>query len=91
MNSTGVKGPLAWVQRLPWALLILGSLTLGLAPFFPEPHLVEKLRMLFQGELVRPLDIFDLCMHGAFPALLLLRVVLHLRGGQRADAPSGED
>lgn len=81
---------MGWVQRLPWSLLILGSLTLGLAPFFPEPHLVEKLRMLFQGELVRPLDIFDLCMHGAFPLLLLLRLVLHWRDGQQAGGPSGE-
>lgn len=80
MNGPGIKGPLGWVQRLPWSLLVLGSLTLGLAPFLPEPHLVEKLRMLMQGELVRPLDIFDLCMHGAFPVLLLLRIGLHWRG-----------
>ncbi|MDZ7750518.1 MAG: RND transporter [Gammaproteobacteria bacterium] len=91
MNIPGVTGPLSWVQRIPWPLLILGSLTLGLAPFFPEPHLLEKLRMLVQGELVRPIDIFDLCLHGAFPLLLLLRVALHLGGGQRAGAPSGED
>ncbi|MAT65167.1 MAG: RND transporter [Gammaproteobacteria bacterium] len=68
-----------WLQRLPWAVLIIGTLTLGLAPFVPEPHLVEKLRMLFQGELSRPIDIFDLVMHGAFPALLLGRVILALK------------
>ena len=68
-----------WLQRLPWAVLIIGTLTLGLAPFVPEPHLVEKLRMLFQGELSRPIDIFDLVMHGAFPALLLGKAALAVR------------
>ncbi len=57
-------------DRLPWAPLILISLLLGLAPFQPEPHLVEKLRMLIHGQLLLPLDIFDLVMHGA-PLLLL--------------------
>ncbi len=64
-----------------WPILVIGSLTLGLAPFFPEPHLVEKLGMLFRGELVRPVDIFDLLMHGAFPALLLAKLLF----GRRAE------
>ena len=63
------------LDRLSWGLLILGTLTLGLAPFAPEPHLLEKLRMLFSGTLYRPLDIFDLCLHAAFPALLMLRLL----------------
>jgi hypothetical protein len=62
-----------WLDKLPWDILIVGSLLLGLAPFYPEPHLVEKIRMLFQGTLSRPLDIFDLLMHGALPLLLLLK------------------
>ena len=67
-----------WLQRLPWSVLVIGTLSLGLAPFVPEPHLLEKLRMLFQGELSRPIDIFDLVLHGAFPALLLGRIGLVL-------------
>jgi hypothetical protein len=63
-----------WLDNLPWTVLILGSLLLGLAPFFPEPHLVEKIRMLWQGTLSRPIDIFDLLMHAAFPLLLLLKI-----------------
>lgn len=43
----------------------------ALAPFFPEPHLLEKLKMPKAGVLKRPLDIFDLCMYAA-PLLLLL-------------------
>jgi hypothetical protein len=51
--------------------LIILALLLGLSPFVPEPHLVEKLRMLREGTLSRPLDIFDLFFH-LTPALLLL-------------------
>lgn len=60
-----------WLDRLPWPTLLLAALLLGLAPFSPEPHLWEKLKMLAAGELKRPIDIFDLVMHGA-PLLLLL-------------------
>lgn len=63
-----------WLDKLPWDMLILGSLLLGLAPFFPEPHLVEKIRMLLQGTLSRPIDIFDLLMHATLPVLLLLKI-----------------
>ncbi|RKZ47642.1 MAG: RND transporter [Candidatus Parabeggiatoa sp. nov. 3] len=63
-----------WLDNMPWEVVIVGALTLGLAPFVPEPHLVEKIRMLFQGTLSRPIDIFDLFMHGAFPVLLLLKI-----------------
>lgn len=54
---------LRWLDELPWLYLIIACLTLGLAPFVPEPHLVEKLRMLSQGTLERPIDIFDLLLH----------------------------
>ena len=66
---------LNWLDSLPWAILIIGSLTLGLAPFFPEPHLVEKLRMLGNGELKAPLDWFDLLMHGTLPSLLIVKLI----------------
>ncbi len=61
---------MAWLDKIPWALVVLLCLTLGLAPFAP-PHLVEKLRMLARGTLVRPIDWFDLALH-AFPWILLV-------------------
>ena len=67
-----------WIQRLPWWLLVVGSLTLGLAPFQPEPHLLEKLSMLVTGTLQQPIDVFDLCMHGTFPLLLLAKAIITL-------------
>lgn len=62
---------LEFIDRLPLGTLAIAALLLGLAPFFPEPHLWEKLKMLAAGTLSRPLDIFDLFLHAA-PVLLLL-------------------
>ena len=53
-----------------WLVLVLCA-TLGLAPFTPEPHLWEKLKMLAAGDLVRPVDWFDMGFHGV-PWLLLI-------------------
>lgn len=63
-----------FIDRMPLSMLVMGSVMLGLAPFYPEPHLIEKLGMLFQGTLSKPLDIFDLFMHGSLPVLLLIRL-----------------
>lgn len=57
-------------DAVSWPLVLLLVLGLGLAPFWPEPHLWQKLRLLVAGELVRPLDVFDLALHAA-PWLLL--------------------
>lgn len=59
------------LARIPYFTLAILAVILGFSPFVPEPHLFEKIRMLFQGTLTRPLDIFDLIMHGT-PLLLLL-------------------
>jgi len=58
------------LARIPWTVLLPVAVVLGLAPFRPEPHLVEKLRMLVNGQLTAPVDIFDLFLHGA-PLLLV--------------------
>ena len=60
-----------WLDSIPFPILIIIALFMGLAPFVPEPHLWQKIKMLADGSLSRPLDIFDLFMHGT-PALLLL-------------------
>ena len=74
-----------WLDRLPLSLLVIAVLTLGLAPFLPEPHVWEKLRMLAAGTLSRPIDIFDLVLHGAPWALLAVKLARRvvLRGGER--------
>jgi hypothetical protein len=70
-----------FIDRLPFSLLIvMTALMLG-APFVPEPHLVEKMRMLADGTLTRPLDIFDVFWH-LLPATLLVVKVLSWRRGK---------
>jgi len=63
-----------FLNSIPLFHLVLISAMLGLAPFVPEPHLLEKIKMLFAGELVKAIDIFDLFMHGTPLVLLALRL-----------------
>lgn len=63
-----------YVDRIPLLPLTLVAIFLGLAPLNPEPHLSEKLRMLYAGHLVRPLDIFDLFLHASPLVLLAVRL-----------------
>jgi len=60
-----------WLDEIPLVPLLLIAILLALAPVRPEPHLWEKLKMLAEGTLSRPIDIFDLFLHGT-PLLLLL-------------------
>jgi hypothetical protein len=64
-----MKGLLEYRFLIPMVLL------LGFAPFFPQPHIVEKVRMLMAGTLKRPIDIFDLVWHAWPFALLAYKVV----------------
>lgn len=65
---------MAWLDKLPVAVFIFLALTLGLAPFVPEPHIWQKLKMLIAGTLTRPLDIFDFLWHLAPWVLLVLKL-----------------
>ena len=74
---------MSWLDELSFPLVVIACLLLGLAPFVPEPHVWEKIKMLLAGELSRPLDIFDLLLHGT-PFVVLALKLLRLRatGGQ---------
>jgi hypothetical protein len=74
-------------DRLKLHILIVLCLTLGLAPFIPEPHLWEKLRMLTSGELSKPIDIFDLLLHGAPWVMLVIKLVLLAVKKRKAETP----
>ena len=64
-----------WLDSIPYVIIVPLAVLLALAPFTPEPHLWEKLKMLFAGALVRPIDIFDLFLHGTPLLILLLKLV----------------
>ncbi|MDO9158848.1 MAG: hypothetical protein Q7U45_05260 [Burkholderiaceae bacterium] len=71
------RAPMVWVAGL--------AIWLAVAPIVPEPHLLEKWRMLSQGTLTRPLDVFDLLLH-TVPLLVLLAKLVRART-RRADPP----
>lgn len=75
------------LDRFPLLLFVVFALTLGLAPFLPEPHLWGKLRMLASGTLSRPIDVFDLLWH-ALPWLLLALKLLRMRAQRRGGGAS---
>ncbi len=66
---------LEFLDSVSFQYLIIFSILMALAPFQPEPHLVEKIRMLKAGTLVRPIDIFDLFFHSAPAIILILKVM----------------
>jgi hypothetical protein len=70
-----------WLDAIPLVVLMPVAVILALAPFQPEPHLWEKLKMLADGTLSRPIDIFDLFLHGTPLVLLVLKLLTtnHLR------------
>jgi hypothetical protein len=77
----------AILEKFPYSVLILLALILLLAPIRPMPHVVEKLMMLKNGSLQRPIDIFDLFYHLTPLIVLLLKLYLDFaprgRGGAR--------
>ena len=64
-----------WLDDISFSILILGCATLGLAPFFPEPHIWGKLKMIAAGTLKKPIDIFDFFLHAAPFFLLIAKLV----------------
>jgi hypothetical protein len=68
-----------WLRGVPWAGVAIACATLGLAPFVPMPHVLEKLQMLAGGQLVRPIDWFDLVLHGSPWGLAVAKSVVARR------------
>ncbi|MFZ1704166.1 MAG: hypothetical protein WAT79_07455 [Saprospiraceae bacterium] len=57
-----------------WPMVILFCLTLGLAPFVPEPHIYGKIKWLLGGGIgMKPMDYLDFVYH-SIPFVLLIRL-----------------
>jgi len=68
-----------WLDRISLLTLAIITIPLALAPFVPEPHLWEKIKMLMAGQLTRTIDITDLLMHAAPVVLLLMKLIRIIR------------
>jgi len=67
------------LDQIPYLPLVVLAVFMLLAPFRPMPHVLEKLIMLKNGILTRPLDIFDLFFHLAPSLVLLLKWIRGLQ------------
>lgn len=64
------------MNRKTYLYVIAACLTIGMAPYIPEPHIWGKLRWIWGGARgMAPLDWWDTVMHGA-PWLVLLLMLL---------------
>ena len=62
------------------SLWVMASLTLGLAPFLPEPHLWGKLKWIVGGAVgMQLMDWFDLLLHGTPWIMLIASLALRLK------------
>ena len=58
-----------------YKIIVLICLTLGLAPYSPEPHIWGKLKWIFGGANgMKISDWFDVLLHGT-PFILLIRII----------------
>ena len=69
------------LDKIPYAVLIPIAGVMLLAPFSPMPHVWEKLIMLKEGNLTRPIDIFDLVYH--LTPLIILIIKWRLTRGKQ--------
>ena len=67
------------LDQMPYLPLVVLAVVMLLAPFRPMPHVLEKLIMLKNGALTRPLDVFDLFFHLAPSLVLLLKWIRGLQ------------
>jgi len=72
-----------FLKKIPYSTLIIFSVILLLTPFKPMPHVVEKMIMLKDGTLHRPMDIFDLFFHCTPLILLTLKFIGERRNSKR--------
>lgn len=62
------------IDKIPYLPLFFLGVFLVFAPFTPEPHLLEKLKMLGAGTLVKPIDMFDLFYHASIVLVLAIKL-----------------
>jgi len=64
-------GMVKFLDKIPYSILIILTIWMLVVPIKLMPHAVEKVLMLINGTLIKPIDIFDLFFH-LFPLVLLI-------------------
>tara|TARA_Y100001949_G_C15907488_1_gene295386 strand:- start:270 stop:509 length:240 start_codon:yes stop_codon:yes gene_type:complete len=65
-------------KKLVFAFMF--AMTLGLAPFVPEPHIWGKIKWVMGGAVgMQPMDWFDLVLHGTPWVNLIIQLVLYIK------------
>lgn len=80
-----------WIDKMPLLPLAAVAVFMAVLPLHSTPHLLEKLNMLQSGVLSRPIDIFDLFMHGTPAVLLIIRIVREFVLGIKAEEDRQEE
>jgi hypothetical protein len=70
---------LNFLDKVPYSILIVAAIFMLLAPFRPMPHVVEKLIMLKNGTLTKPIDVFDLFYHLIPTFILILKILRNFK------------
>ena len=70
---------MTWLDNISYPLLIFAAVFMLLAPFRPMPHVLEKMIMLKNGTLTKPIDIFDLFFHLVPLGLLIVKILRDLK------------
>jgi len=66
---------LNFLDKIPYSILIIAAVFMLLAPFRPMPHVVEKLIMLKNGTLTKPIDVFDLFYHLINTVIIIMKML----------------
>lgn len=65
------------IDSIPMPILAVFAVVMAVLPIQPEPHLLEKLTMLADGSLTKPIDIFDLFLHSSPLVLVAIKLRPH--------------
>lgn len=68
-----------FLDKIDYPTFIIVAVLMLLVPFYHLPHSAEKIIMLFEGTLSRPLDIFDLIMHTTPTILLGVKIIREIK------------
>ncbi len=64
----------SFIDTLPTMPTLVIGTWMVLAPFAPEPHLLQKFLMAMNGDTFKLIDVFDVFMHGGFGIIAGLKI-----------------